>query len=99
MILSTLFVDLLLYFFLLQNIKVPHHDFYFYPRLQLHRKPIVPYDNLLKPPPSKALVKLGNLGILLLNELVQFVGTLLLVTDSDVFVVLPAGRTFPYMPN
>ena len=42
---STLFVDLLLYFFLLPNIKVSHHDFY--PRFQLHRKPIVPDGNLL----------------------------------------------------
>lgn len=51
------------------------------PRLQLHRKPIVPDDNLLKPPPGKALVKLGKLRILLLDELVQLVDTLdLLVT-------------------
>lgn len=59
------------------------------PRLQLHRKPIVPNDNLLKPPPGKALVKLGKLGILLLDELVQLVDTLyLLVTDGGVGEVL-----------
>ena len=58
-------------------------------RLQLHRKPIVPDDNLLKPPSRKALVKLGKLRILLLNELVQLVDTLdLLVTDGGVGKVL-----------
>lgn len=59
------------------------------PRLQLHRKPIVPDDDLLKPPPGKALVKLCQFGILLLNELGQFVDTLdLLVTDGGVGEVL-----------
>lgn len=59
------------------------------PRLQLHRKPIVPNDNLLKPPPGKALVKLGHLRILLLDELGQLVDTLdLFVTDGCVDEVL-----------
>ena len=38
-------------------------------RLQLHRKPIIPHNNLFKPPSCKTLVKLGKLGILLLDEL------------------------------
>lgn len=59
------------------------------PRLQFHRKSIVPDDNLLKPPPGKALVKLGKLRILLLNEIIQLVDTLdLFVTDGGVGEVL-----------
>ena len=58
-------------------------------RLHLHRKPIITHDNLLNPPPRKALVKLGKLGILLLDELVQLIDTLdLLVTDGCVDEVL-----------
>lgn len=62
------------------------------PRLQFHRKPIVPDDNLLKPPPGKALVKLGQFGILLLNELVQLIDTLdLLVTLLILVYFLSVG--------
>lgn len=69
-----------------------HHN----PRLQLHRKSIVPNDNLLKPPPGKALVKLGKLGILLLDELVQLIDTLdLFVTDGGVGEVLLFHLTKP----
>ena len=58
-------------------------------RLHLHRKPIVPHDNLLKPPPGEALVKIGKLRIPLLNELVQLIDTLdLFVTDGCVDEVL-----------
>lgn len=65
-------------------------------RLQLHRKPIVPDDNLLKPPSRKSLVKLGKLRILLLDELVQLVDTLdLLVTDGGVGEVLLFHLTKP----
>lgn len=66
------------------------------PRLQLHRKPIIPHNNLLKPTPSKALVKLGKLGILLLDELIQLVDTLdLFVTDGGVGEVLLLHLTKP----
>lgn len=58
-----------------------HHN----PRLQLHRKSIVPDYNLLKPPPRKALVKLG-----------QLVDTLdLLVTNGGVGEVLLLHLTKP----
>lgn len=66
-----------------------HHNLYPHSRLQLHRKPIVPHGNLLKPPPGKALVKFCKLGILLLDEIIQLVDTLdLFVTDSGVGEVL-----------
>lgn len=54
-------------------------------RFQFNGNTIIPHNDLLKPPPGKALVKLGQLGILLLNELGQFVDTLdLFVTDGGV---------------
>ena len=54
------------------------------------------HNNLLKPPPGKALVKLGKLGILLLDELSQFVDTLdLFVTDGGVGNVLLFHLTKP----
>lgn len=50
-------------------------------RFQFNGNTIIPDYNLLKPPPGKALIKLGHLRILLLNELVQLIDTLdLLVT-------------------
>ena len=58
-------------------------------RFQFNGNTIIPDYNLLKPPPGKALVKLGKLRILLLNEIIQLVDTLdLFVTDGGVGEVL-----------
>lgn len=66
-------------------------SFYIYlnSRFQFNDTVVIPHDNLLKPPPGKALVKLGHLRILLLDELGQLVDTLdLFVTDGGVDEVL-----------
>jgi hypothetical protein len=66
-------------------------SFYIYlnSRFQFNDTVVIPDDNLLKPPPCKALIKLGKLGILLLYELVQLIDTLdLFVTDGGVGEVL-----------
>lgn len=70
-------------------ITISHQNLNPHPRLQLHRKPIVPDDNLLKPTPCKALIELGKLGVLLENKVIQLIDTLdLFVTDGGVGEVL-----------
>ena len=65
-------------------------------RFQFNGNTIIPDYNLLKPPLGKALVKLGQLGILLLDELVQFIDTLdLFITDGGVGEVLLFHLTKP----
>ena len=66
-------------------------SFYIYlnSRFQFNDTVVIPADNLLNPPPHKALVKFGKLRILLLYELVQLVDKLdLFVTDGGVGEVL-----------
>lgn len=73
-------------------------SFYIYlnSRFQFNDTVVIPDDNLLNPPPHKALVKFGKLRILLLYELIQLIDTLdLLVTDGGVGEVFLFHLTKP----
>lgn len=73
-------------------------SFYIYlnSRFQFNDTVVIPDDNLLNPPPHKALVKFGKLRILLLYELIQLIDTLdLLVTDGGVGEVFLFHLTEP----
>ena len=85
-----MFIQLTRVFLYIQLYKHLHHNH----RLQLHRKPIVPHDNLLKPPPGKALIKLGKLGVLLGNKVIQLVDTLdLLIANGAISEVFLPSRS------
>lgn len=76
------------------HIQKSYYNFNHNPRLQLHRKPIIPHNNLLKPPPCKALVKLGKLGVLPGNKVIQLVDTLdLLIANGAISEVFLPSRS------